>query len=68
MRKLNHTVLAALFVLLGACSRPQYMFTDFENTLDGADNSAFHVTATNVTDLSSSIPQNCHIPDRKSVV
>lgn len=63
MKYISHILsAAALLVLSVACSRPQYMFTDFENALDGADESAFHVTKTNVTDLAAGIPENCYIP------
>ena len=62
MRNPVHIFLLAALALLSSCSRPQYDFVDFENALEGADESAFHMTRLKVTDLSAGIPENCYIP------
>ena len=48
-----------LFPLLFSCSRGEMEFVNFEE-IKGADDSAFHVYSTKVTDLSSGLPDNCN--------
>ena len=50
-----------LFPLLFSCSRGDVEFVNFEE-IKGADDSAFHVYSTKVTDLSSGLPSNCTVP------
>lgn len=54
--------LFAVLATLSSCDRPQYEFVDFANALDGADESAFRVMRTKVTDLADGIPEDCYVP------
>lgn len=55
-------------ILLCSCNRPQYDFVNFNDSLEGADETAFHVTGTKVTDLSEGLPQDCHVPSDDGTV
>lgn len=48
-------------VLLSACDRGDIDFVQF-GSLEGADQTAFNVYASRITDLSKGIPQDCPIP------
>lgn len=57
------SVVATIVALVCSCERPQYQFVDFDDDeLAGADETAFHVTKSKVTDLSAGIPGDCYIP------
>ncbi len=61
-RIIEYLLLAAAAASLSlSCNRGSYDFVDF-GSLDGADESAFKVISSKVTDLAAGIPEDCLIP------
>ena len=62
LRKISETIaIITASVLLSACDRGDIDFVQF-GSLEGADQTAFNVYASRITDLSKGIPQDCPIP------
>ena len=62
LRNISETIaIITASVLLSACDRGDIDFVQF-GSLEGADQTAFNVYASRITDLSKGIPQDCPIP------
>ena len=62
LRNISETIaIITASVLLSACDRGDIDFVQF-GPLEGADQTAFNVYASRITDLSKGIPQDCPIP------
>lgn len=67
MRNSIMASVVATIAMVCSCERPQYQFVDFDDDeLAGADETAFHVTKSKVTDLSAGIPEDCYIPTEEA--